>query len=183
MDKPMSETDIRKLMGAKKVKIVAYNELPRIKNLDTLLKNKYLFVLYEYKPNYGHWTCLLKTVNKEGKDCIEFFDSYGAKPDRQLNGQPQSLKNKYGYDYPRVVELLLKSKYPIEYNNYKLQKYSEKVQTCGRWCMMRCLMDSMSIDTFVKEYKAAKQRLSRSAKSNKTLDDVVLETHNLMTKN
>lgn len=157
MDVPMSNEDIKSFLG-KKVATLSYNQLGEIDNLDKALNAvPFLFVLYEYKPNYGHWTCILRSINKQGAPCIEFFDSYGSKPDSQLGGFSPEIRNEYGMSFPLVAKLLLESKYPIEYNNHKLQKHNSKIQTCGRWGMLRCMFHDMHIDEFAKMFQNKKK--------------------------
>lgn len=148
MDEPMNSEQIKDFLKGD-VACLTYSDLKNIESIDDALEAvKYIFVLYEYKPNYGHWTCILKTKGPNGKPAVEFFDPYGIKPDHQIKGFSQKIKNEYGMNYPLVVKLLKESKYPIEYNNYKLQKYDPNIQTCGRWCMMRCLFDDLDVNKF-----------------------------------
>lgn len=143
----MDSGQIKEFLGD--VACLKYSDLVNIEDLDQALDAvPFIFVLYEYKPNYGHWTCILKTKGKNGKPVIEFFDPYGVKPDRQRKGLSDKIKNQYGMKYPLVAKLLKESKFPIEYNNHKLQKYDPEIQTCGRWCMMRCVFNNYHIDEF-----------------------------------
>lgn len=151
----MDSGQIKNFLG--NVACLKYSDLKKIDNLDQALNAvPYIFVLYEYRPNYGHWTCLLKTKGKNGKPVVEFFDPYGIKPDHQRKGFSNKIKNKYGMNYPLVADLLLNSKYSIEYNNHKLQSYSPDIQTCGRWCMMRCVFDDLNIDQFKNLFSSKK---------------------------
>ena len=159
MDKSLSNFEIRAILG-KSCIIISYKNLIKLPNIDDLLKgkNKYLIILYEYKTNYGHWTCILR----QGKT-LEFFDSYGTEPDMQLKNFSDYTRNHYGLSFPLVANLLFNSKREIHYNNYKLQALKKGVNTCGRWVVYRCLNSHMNIDRFVHEkvylYKSKPDRL------------------------
>ena len=66
-------------------------ELRHIDDLDELLTKDidYCIVLYEDRPNRGHWTALSKYDG-----IYEHFDSYGNKPDKSLEwGQSEDEEN------------------------------------------------------------------------------------------
>ena len=148
MEKSINENDIKNVFGSDCL-ILRYSELKGIKNLDKqLAKTPCIFILYNYTPDYGHWTLLFKQESN-----VEFFDSYGTLPDSQQKKWPQKLKNRYGMSHPEVVRLLLTSKYPIEYNNHKLQSDNTDIKTCGRWCMLRALTSQVGIDEFADGFK------------------------------
>jgi hypothetical protein len=100
-------------------------------------------ILYQQTPYFGHWTLLLKTP--EG---VEFFDSYGIQPDNEFKElawqQPHYLAKKL-LEIQRLI--------PINYNQYKLQSRKEGVNTCGRWVILRSLLDYVGTDTFYKIIK------------------------------
>lgn len=149
----INELQIKHIFGDKCL-ILSYKELSGVFDLDeTLTHTPVIFLLYEHRHNYGHWTCILKTINNNQEECIEFFDSYGAKPDTQRNGMSIQLLNDNGMEFPKVLYLLFKSSYPIEYNNHKLQKIGSNINTCGRWCIVRSLMNTLTIDEFAKIFK------------------------------
>lgn len=157
MNISISETQIRDFFRGDCL-ILRYSELKDIHSLDDILDLiPRLFLLYEYKDNYGHWVVIFKTINKKGQHCIEFFDSYGMKPDFQLKGFNKEIRNIYGMEYPYILKLLHDSKYPIEYNNHKLQKKSDKITTCGRWCIIRSFLDQLPIDKFANLFKKNKK--------------------------
>ena len=144
MDKSLSNLEIQAVLGSKCV-IMSYKNINKINNIDKFFKrNKYLIILYEWKKNYGHWTCILK----QGKT-LEFFDSYGTQPDMELKDFSKYTRNQYGMEFPLVAKLLMDSNKEIHYNNYKLQSQKQGVNTCGRWCIYRCLNDHLNIDQFV----------------------------------
>ena len=142
MQKSVSNIEIENILPG--AKCIAYKTLQQIGNLDKYLDaHPYVFVLYEYKPGYGHWTLPMR----QGGD-NEFFDSYGSKPDELLSEFDSVTKNRYGLNYPKIANLLLDSGKPVQYNALPLQRLSDKVQTCGKWCVIRALTDSMNVDDF-----------------------------------
>ena len=75
--RPLSNVDIiNKLNG--KTNIFMYPDLARVRKVEDILVNDSVVILYETKPNVGHWVCILKRG-----DTIEFFDSYGIFPDKE----------------------------------------------------------------------------------------------------
>ena len=71
--------------------ISIYSELRDITDLDDLLTKGvyYCVMLYEDRPNSGHWAALSKYNSID-----EHFDSYGARPDNTLewvNAKPRIM--------------------------------------------------------------------------------------------
>lgn len=149
MDKSLSNFEIQNILKNSCL-IVSYKKLKQIPTIDKLLKGKlkYLIILYEWKQGYGHWTCILK----QGKT-LEFFDSYGTRPDMELKDISNYARNRFGMDFPLVAQMLLNSKKEIHYNNYQLQSQRKGVATCGRWVAYRCLNSNLNIDQFVQKIK------------------------------
>ena len=148
MNVSINENQIRNVFGDKCI-VIPYKKLYQITSLDSQLsRTPYIFILYEYEPNYGHWTLLFK----QGSKRVEFFDSYGTLPDSIQKKFPKKLRNEYGYQHKEVVDLMLNSKLNKEYNNYKLQSKNRSVKTCGRWCILRALASDVYIDDFAKMF-------------------------------
>jgi len=161
MDKALSNSDIEKMI---KTKVLIYPDLFNYKNIYDILKPNGNFVLlYLTKENYGHWVCVID----HGKS-IEFFDSYGIKPDLEF----KQIENRKELDEPfnYLSFLLLMSNKKIEYNSRELQEYSANISTCGRHCVMRILMKDIPIDEYGKIL---------SMDLNKTPDQIVTEVINL----
>lgn len=136
MNTALSDESIKKFIP----NVVKYNELEGI-SPNKLLNNLPIVILYETQPNFGHWTLLHKLDNGN----IEFFDSYGFKPDSEFKLiSPE-------YQYPHYLMELLKklSKLTqIHYNQYQLQSKANGVSTCGRWVILRKLYPDLDIDRF-----------------------------------
>ena len=110
-----------------KVEVIPYHELVEYDSIEKLL-DKYgaVILLYETKKNFGHYTALLYDMNGD----LEFFDSYGLKPDEELNYATYD-------DTPYLSNLLKKYNKKYSVNTVKLQKFVRDINTCGRWTTTR----------------------------------------------
>lgn len=145
IDEPLTDSDLERHLGHDRSKyIVKYGDLDAYENVEDLLPNynDFKIILTEHTKNVGHWTVIMRYKDKAG-DIIEYFNSYGSKPSYEL-GFISRIKNLFlNQDEKHLNQLLnraLKSKkYKIIYNKTRFQKYSPKIQTCGRWCVLRIL--------------------------------------------
>jgi hypothetical protein len=146
----VSDEDIRNALG-EDTKILKYSQLADYTSMLDLLPREldFAFVLTETKQNSGHWCCLLR----HGKT-IEWFDSYGVKPDGELKFVPSFMRKLLGEDtkYLSILIRKLPREYQFEFNKSKLQKFSPNINTCGRWCLLRAEMLKLGygLDEFVK---------------------------------
>jgi hypothetical protein len=142
----MGDNDIKSYFP--KAKIVVYNDLNNTNHIDDLLpmNKSYFFLLIESKKNSGHWVCIDK-LNDE----INFFDSYGGKPDSQLSWIPMEKREQLGEDEKRLTQLFRESGYKINYNPFKYQELDNDIQTCGRHCCMRvrAMLEGMNLDKYL----------------------------------
>ena len=123
------------------VNVVFYEDLYYYNDIDSLLKNDAVLLMYRSTPFFGHWTCLIRNNGR-----IEFFDSYGELPDQQkksIDTNFLKLSNQYRN---RLIDLLIKAseKYEIHFNEFKYQ--GEDASTCGKHCVARILMKHL--DTY-----------------------------------
>lgn len=143
--KPMGDDDIKSYFP--KAKIIVYNDLNDINHIDELLpmNKSYFFLLIESKKNSGHWVCIDKL-----KGVINFFDSYGGKPDSQLSWIPMEKREELGEDEKRLTQLFRESGYKVNYNPYRYQEMDGDIQTCGRHCCMRIrsMLDNKDLDQY-----------------------------------
>jgi hypothetical protein len=154
----LTNEDIDNILGHKS-NIKLYKELKKYDTIDKVLgKHKYVIILYETKQHYGHWTLVFKLDD----NTIEHFDSYGLKPDDELDFIKPLFKVINGTTQPYLTYLLLKSKYNVEYNNYKLQEKKKGVNTCGRHILFRLINRDKNID----EYKKYLDKLVKKYKVN-----------------
>ena len=131
--KALSDSDIRHYFPD--AQIINIPELKKYNHIDELIPEPtgVKFLLYESKPQCGHWVLL----SKYG-DIIEFNCSYGTPIDGSLKwvnkGKQMQLDLK-----PYLSELLInsKDKYKIIYNSLDLQANSPDVADCGRFCCQR----------------------------------------------
>ncbi len=148
-----------------RTKITLYSDIHELENLDELFgKDGTGFLLYEKSPRNGHWTCLIKHKKK-----IEFFDSLGYFPDDELKKIPMAMRKLIHEYFPYLVRLLDDYGWPVEYNHTKLQKNKPGVNTCGRWCLNRCVWKQISLESYVESYERLKEE-------GYNLDEFIAET-------
>ena len=148
MDYYMTGNDLLDgMMG--KAKIVLYPDLYKYKDIEELLApHGAVFLLYEFEKRVGHWTL----VFKQG-DTIEFFDSYNYKPDYEFEFIPDNFRIINNMLYPQLTKMLYDSGKEIHYNNYKLQRESSDIATCGRHVLTRLWFKDLNIDEYYKMMK------------------------------
>ena len=141
MDVPISNSDIERYIP--EATVVVYDELNKI-DAEDLLRNLPCFILYETSKDYGHWTMLHNT-----KDGIEFFDSYGHKPDDEFSFISSKFRKQSGQSFPTLVRLLtdIVKKHKVSFNEYCFQ--GNDSSTCGKWCLMRAVSaDTKNLEQF-----------------------------------
>ena len=142
--KPLSDSNILKLVNGK-ANIMVYENLIHCKSIDEILKPcGACFLLYQNKPNFGHW-CLIFKLNK---NTLEFFDPYGYIPDSELKFVPQEFRKLLNEDHTYLLRLLYNSPYNIDYNEHRLQELAKNINTCGRWCVVRLWCKKMKLQKF-----------------------------------
>ena len=147
MNKALSDRDIKNLLG-NQTKVVVYSDLHKVSDIYQLLKPYgNCVILYMTKENYGHWTCI---IDHPERNSIEFFDSYGIKPDREFDEISEESRLRTDQLYPCLSNLLLESKKEIEYNKVQLQELKKNISTCGRHCVIRIICKDIPIDDYVK---------------------------------
>lgn len=144
MNRSLSDKDIKSRTG---MPCYLYRDLEQ----QIQLPPRPFCLLYEMRPNTGHWCLLHETVNTDGTPCIEMFDSYGIFPDNELNWVSPSFKIESGQQHTHLLRLLINSDRPIAYNDVCLQ--GKGTSTCGRWCILRYINRSMSNEQFCSKVK------------------------------
>jgi hypothetical protein len=151
LNKAFSDHDIYEACDGQ-VNIYQYKQIKNMQHIDDLLEPYgACVILYTTKKNYGHWVTLLRQADKS----IEHFDSYGFKPDDELEFVPDSYKHVDAEDYPYLTRLLYDAVNgggykKIIYNEHKLQQYKGNINTCGRWAAMRVILKELSLKEFIK---------------------------------
>jgi hypothetical protein len=113
--------------------ILTYENIVKCDTIDDLFENyDNAVILYLTDTNYGHWTCIFKNNN-----VVFFFDSYGTKPDGQFKSIPDYINKMHQQTYKYLTDLLYHCPYEVRFNQYKLQKHGEGINTCGRWVIER----------------------------------------------
>jgi hypothetical protein len=116
-----------------KANLEIYPNIHKYKTLNDLLgPHKACILLYEWKKNYGHWTCVFQRGNT-----IEFFDSYGDPPDAELDYVPEHFAHVHNEDHDYLMDLIRKSGKKLEYNSFDFQEESKGTSTCGRHVAVR----------------------------------------------
>lgn len=149
---PLTNKDILAYLDGQ-ANIEVYPNLVDYETIDDLL-DPYgcCFLLFELKPGEGHWTLLQRLPNGH----IEFFNSYGGKenqggfPDDCLEYVPKKYKKESNQDFPYLTKLLYESPAKIDYNQYKFQRLDDNVKTCGRWCLLRHVLNDFKLKDFAK---------------------------------
>jgi hypothetical protein len=137
----VSDLDIKKWLGMD-APIYKYSELAAFNNMLDLLPTDKCFavVLTESKRNSGHWCALLRYNNT-----ISWMDSYGVKPDGELNFISSSIKKMLGESTHHLTRLIktIPKDFKFEYNKNKFQKLNDHINTCGRWSVLFCKMNQL----------------------------------------
>lgn len=142
--KALSPEDIRNISG-KDFRMILYSDIHNYKNIEDLFNgSQFIVILYEYKPQFGHYVLLFKYDNNK---VVEYFDSIYKYPDFVLTKLPERVKYQLNENKNYLVNLLVKAKYKIEYNDIKMQK--DNTATCGRWCGLRIRYSDIKLDDFI----------------------------------
>jgi hypothetical protein len=117
-----------------KAKLIQYNDLKKYKTIEKLLpKHKsYFILLYPVQSEMsGHWVCMTRYDKT-----IEYFDSYGLKPDIPFSWDTSNFRENEIY----LSKLLNKTRLPIVYNTIDFQSKKDLMMaTCGAYAVFRVL--------------------------------------------
>lgn len=154
--KPLDSNQIMKLVNGK-ANLLDYEDFTKFDNINSAMgEHNALILLYLTGKDYGHWTCVFRT----SPNTVEFFDSYGYKPDSEFKFIPEHWKEYYNQIYPHMLELLSETEDNIIYNNHKLQS-TEKTPigipaTCGYWVATRLNFRDIPINEFAQIFNTLK---------------------------
>jgi hypothetical protein len=154
MDRALSGGDILELIK-NKGNLLTYPQLKNYDNiLDVLGKHGCAVILYLTKAkNYGHWICIIR----HNDHTIEFFDSYGIPLDSEFGFITKEKRQYLDQNMPYLSKLLYKYPYKIIYNDQKLQKNANNINTCGRHVVVRILNRNMDVDDYVNALRRNKK--------------------------
>jgi hypothetical protein len=129
----LSNDDINAILDPD-TKIFSYPKFAQMQHIDEAFDplGRCVFLFLTESASSGHWVCMFKRGN-----IIEYFDSYGEKPEAQRSWLTEERLQELGQGYPYLMDLLKKSGYKVYYNTYPYQKDKADVNTCGRWCVAR----------------------------------------------
>lgn len=143
MDKSLSFDEIVKIATHSnryidQVKLITSDEKHKLPTVaPPALKPTFIVIHYQSGNTgnsiCGHWSGLI--VDWKIKT-IYFYDSYGFYPDSSLDLVDPYYRVITDQWYPHIRKYLdlMKSKgYRVEYNQYKHQRMSKDINTCGRW--------------------------------------------------
>ena len=143
---PLSDSDINYILEPD-TKVQPYRVLDDMSHIDQVFDNlgRAVLLYSTTGDNEGHWVGLIKRQNK-----IEFFDSYGFKPDVQQFKLGENIDNvRYEQHDNDLTRLLRESKYKVYYNTHAFQDFSKpKVATCGRWVALRLYYYKKTLQSF-----------------------------------
>jgi len=140
---PFTDGDLERHMGVKPNEIIKYADLSQYQDIEELLPHDKSFkiILIEDKYNSGHWVAIMRY----GKT-IEYFNSYGAKYDTDwkfINRMTRMILGENTNDMTRLMDGAKKNNWNVIYNKHRYQKLDSKIQTCGRWAVLRVEMMKM----------------------------------------
>jgi hypothetical protein len=141
--KPLSDGDIERHIGVKKEEILKYSDLKNYPKIEDILPTDKSFkiILIEDRFNSGHWVCIMR-YNKT----IEYFNSYGCKWDTDWKFVSKMVRMILGENTNEMTRLMDTAKadgWETVWNKYRFQKLNSRIQTCGRWCVLRIEMMKM----------------------------------------
>jgi hypothetical protein len=171
----MSDDSVAKLLTGKQVKklagpgtrVVTYPELKDYGSLDSVFgQDKNIIILYlneKSGENYvGHWVLLTKRV-EDGKNIVEFNDSYSTFPDAYFDDVPELQRKKLEQDTAYLSRLLHswckenEEVNEVHYNETPLQKMAPNINTCGRWVGLRARFSDIPLNKYQAEFKKLKK--------------------------
>lgn len=164
---PMGDDDIRYYYP--KAKILTFPELKNYSSIEQLLpKDKsYFFLLFLQTPNSGHWVVLSRHNNR-----IEFFCSYGSRPEQILNWS-KDINASLGQGENYLQNMFNKTKMRVVYNNVDYQdKKDSAISTCGRFGCFR-VYTILKYNMDLTEFFIMMENLRR--KTGNSYDDIVSE--------
>jgi len=124
-----------------------YERLYNYDNLSDIFDGKEgVVILYQYTKYNGHYVILLRRSSE-----IEYFDSLGYQVDSELKFLPYNKE-------PILSTLIRRYQGKVVINNYKFQRDSEGVSTCGRWCIVRFAFREFSLSQFTTFIKSSNMK-------------------------
>jgi hypothetical protein len=147
----LSNDDINEILEPD-TKIFTYPQFATVSDIEQMFDKlgRCVFLFLTLSETAGHWLCMF--LREDGS--IEYFDSYGDKPEAQRKWISQEKLEELGEEEPYLFNLLKESGKKVYYNTYPYQTDRNDINTCGRWCVARLIMKDYSNLQF---YNAVRQ--------------------------
>lgn len=171
----LSNDDINDILDPD-TKIFSYPKFCEMSHIDEAFDSigRCVFLFLTESPTSGHWLCMFK----RGGNTIEYFDSYGGKPDSQREWLSEEQLEMLGQEDCCLTNLLRASRYKVYYNTHQYQKDRKDINSCGRWCVARLICKDMSNLQF---YNLIKEQMKE--RGLKSADDwVAIFTYEMLGK-
>ena len=150
----LSDDDINKILEPD-TKVQPYRVLDKMSHIDEVfgVLNRAVLLYSTTSQNEGHWVGMIKKGDR-----IEFFDSYGFKPDTQQTKLGNHINNKaYEQHDNDLTRLLKESGYKVYYNTHPFQDiHKPEIATCGRWVALRLHYYKKTLNAFYNMVKNSK---------------------------
>ena len=150
----LTNDDIQRILDPD-TNIITYPQFHSMNDIDECFDSlgRCIFLFLTTSPTSGHWICMFKRTN----NTIEYFDSYGEKPEAQRSWLTKDQLEGLGQSERSLWNLLKKSGYKVFYNTFPYQKNRDDINTCGRWCVARLVCKDMSNLQFFNLVKSSGQ--------------------------
>lgn len=171
----LTNDDIQRILDPD-TNILTYPQFNSMNDIDECFDSlgRCVFLFLTTSPSSGHWSCMFKRNN----NTIEYFDSYGGKPEAPRSWLTKDQLEGLGQSERSLWNLLKKSGYKVYYNTFPYQKNRDDLNTCGRWCVARLICKDLSNLQF---YNVVKNGMKE--KGFKGTDDWVADfTHDILGK-
>lgn len=170
----LSNDDINTILEPD-TKIFTYPEFASMTSIDEAFDKlgRCVFLFLTTSSTSGHWVCMFKR-----KDMIEYFSSYGDKPEAERNWLSQEQLDDLGQDEPYLMNLLKQSRCRVFYSTHEYQSDRQDINSCGRWCVARLICKDISNQQF---YNLVKEQMKERGLT-KPDDWVALFTYEMLGK-
>ena len=161
INKSLTDGDLRRYLGGSVGdNIIKYSDLVNYNSITELLPKQkdYKIILIENDDfNKGHWVAIMRYFDKQNddKDTIEYFNSYGKKPDAQKSVIGACRYPVLGQTENYLSQLIKKRPKDLTYiwNKKAFQKQKQGINTCGRWLVLRLTL-MRDMDMGLKEFQS-----------------------------
>lgn len=150
----LSNDDINAILEPD-TKILTYPEFGNMTHIDQAFDQlgRCIFLFLTEGPNVGHWITMFKRPNMKS---IEYFDSYGGKPEAQRDWLSEEELEQLGEGEQYLWNLLKSSGYRVFYNTHAYQSNKKDINTCGRWAVARLICKDIDNKAFYNLVKSSK---------------------------